>query len=129
MSIIAGCAGGVMTITANDVHYPVSLTQGLYDVNGRLLGDEDYRVVGTISLPVRKSTWLWTIVNLSEDPDISSALDSLTSASRGQAIVNLSVTQQPSTLSMFSWLLFGGGLLLPSTVEAVVTGEIVQIKN
>ncbi|MDP2207863.1 MAG: hypothetical protein Q8K98_03680 [Bacteroidota bacterium] len=128
--LLLNCSGGRMTISANNLEYPVSTTQGLYDPNYKLLGDENYQVVGSVNFNVSKWTLFWTIIPLSSNPDISEKLNAAIKEKNGDAVVNLKV----NTSSMLGGAAFVNFFsspipVLPGLVVANVSGEIIKVKK
>ena len=122
-----GCGGGDMYIQANGLDYPVSTTQGMFDSTYNLLSEENFSVIDTVDFTVSKWHILWTAIPLDKDPDISAELNAAIGRRNGDGIINLkvSVIDDFSPASLVTWLA-SGIPILPSRVEARITGDVVK---
>lgn len=126
--IMTGCAGGHLTMTANNLEHPVSTTEGLYDPNYKLLGEEDYDKVGNFNFSVSKWTLFWTLIPLSGDPDISNDLNKIIKEKGGDAIINLQVNVSAGAGSIPNF--FASVIpIIPGVVTASITGDVVKVKE
>lgn len=125
-----GCGGGDMYVRADALQYPVSTTQGLFDSNYRLLGEENFKVIDTVEINVSKWHILWTAIPLSSDPDISEQLNKAVEKKGGDGIINLqiSITGGNVATGLLTWI-SSAVPVLPSVIEARITGDVVKLRK
>jgi hypothetical protein len=126
--LVIGCAGGRLTMTANNLQHPVSTTEGLYDPNYKLLGEEDYEKVGNFDFSVSKWSLFWTLIPLSGDPDISDDLNKIIKEKGGDAIINLQVNVSGVAGSIPNFLA-SVVPIIPGVVTASITGDVIKVKK
>lgn len=126
--LLFGCAGGSLTMTANNLEHPVSTTQGLYDPNYKLLGEEDYEKVGNFEFSVSRWALFWTLIPLSGNPDISADLNKIIKEKGGDAVINLQINVSGVAGSIPNF--FASIVpIIPGVVTATVTGDVVKVKK
>jgi len=125
-----GCGGGKMIITANDLKYPVSASNSVFDNENSIISknidlSENPDTSSYFEFSVSKSTIAWTLIPLSKDPDISEKLNSIIEEKNGDAIINLQVytTQNP--------LICLGSIIpiIPTPISATIKGYVIKFKK
>jgi hypothetical protein len=125
--LITGCAGSSSRISAPSVNYPVSLSPAVRTADGAIAMEDDLVKVGKFNYRYTTRTMLWTIIPLSQScHDISNALNEQITRYKGDAVVNLKISNGGDAMITFKSFLTLG--LLPSASEIEVTGDIVSLK-
>jgi len=119
--LATGCSGARSHVVADSARYPISLSDGVRDQDGKLLPDEQKQVVGGFTYSYRAWGWLWRIVSFTGDHDISDAVNEQVAAANGDAIVNMSVKGE-----MCLWNLFTIVGVLPDCSNVRVRGHIIK---
>ncbi len=129
-TIMTGCYGGRMLLTAKQSRYAVSTSPVVYTSDGRVLLQEDQLLVKHFKRSYSRWNILWSLINFSSyEKDLSEDLSRVVERVGGCAVVNLAVksTFHPWTglLSPFAfWLPF-----VPTAHLVVVEGDIIQPKD
>ena len=123
--LLVACAGGRMRLAADDVGYPVSLSQSVYGPSGETLAPSQEDVLGHFSFSQRKWTWLWRAVDLNAtERDVSGTLREEIESRGGNAIVNLTVKAKVDPLWYFTSLL----PIFPTSCGVTIEGDVVRIE-
>lgn len=116
-----GCAGGHGTLAANSAKYPISMSSGVRDPEGKLLGDKDLKEVGKVKTEYHAWSMFWNMIPLSGERDISEEINSQVQTAGGEAVVGLEVTASNCTWNFFTLIGF-----LPDCASVAVEGRIVK---
>jgi|GEM_PF-1901571 len=119
--LLTGCSGARSHVIADEARYPISLSDGVRDADGKLLPDERKQVVGSFTHSYKAWGWLWRVFSFTGDHDISEDVNEQVAAAGGDAIVNLSVKSELCLWNMFT--LVG---LLPDCSNVSVRGHIIK---
>ena len=119
-----GCAGGRGSIRFENLDYPVSLSQALFDSNGNVVIPDESQRVGRFESEWNHWTILWTLVPLSSKeryitPELWTAIDK----AGGNAVVNLKVYVSEHPL----WVLTSLLPIIPTQAGVRVEADIVKI--
>ena len=121
---LAGCAGGMGIIKAEDIEYPVSLSKSVFDHAGKPVIPTTGAVVGRFSFSLSQWTLLFTLVKLSGvERDISARLKQEIEAHGGNAIVNLTVTGRTDLF----WYITSLVPILPTSCKITIAGDVVRL--
>jgi hypothetical protein len=120
-SFALGCSGASSNVVAPDAKYPLSLSDGLRDENGRLLEDNELEVVGAFEADYTAWGMWWNIISFTGDADISDEVNEQVAAAKGEGIVNLAVRSKTNVWNGMT--LIG---LLPDAAAVKVRGHIVR---
>jgi hypothetical protein len=124
---VVGCTGGKIVIKADKVNCPVSLTNGVYDQDFKLLSQNNYTIVHSFQFTKHR----WSICNawipLSGNPNISEQLNKLVAQYGGDAIVNLKFATTENYFQVCSNVLIISGFIIPGTVDVRISGDIVKL--
>ncbi|MBM2815709.1 MAG: hypothetical protein HW421_2471 [Ignavibacteria bacterium] len=148
-SILSGCGGGKMMITANNLKYPVSASNSIFNDKMETLNyieifptksifyedmvdikNENSKLESDMktcrfSFSVTKWKIGWTLFSISDDPDISEQLNNIIEKHNGVGIINLRLlTNQNFLNSLGSFI-----PVIPTPISATIFGLVVRIKN
>lgn len=131
-----GCALSKVSVvfTAEKANFPVSLTEGFYDTEYNLILKEKYKVVHHFKFTYKKFSFSFLQFSSPKSIDLSNRLREILKAHNGDAIVNLTIKGDSSSLNDFvlaplNWILAipTFGLFVPSQMEAEVQGDVVKL--
>jgi hypothetical protein len=109
-------------VSAEDSKYPISLSSGLRDEHGKLLGEGELEKLGTLKVNYMACTMLWSAVGLgNRTRDISEDVNREVAARRGEGVINLTIE---SSGTIFEIITLVG--VLPDCAHVRVRGDIVQ---
>lgn len=116
-----GCSGSRSHVVAPSAQYPVSMSDGVRNTDGKLLPDEHKKLVGGFSYDYKAWGMLWRIFSFTGDRDISEEVNDQIKRANGDAIVNLSVKAESCTWNIFT--LIG---IFPDCSTVRVRGHIIK---
>ncbi|MCA9589896.1 MAG: hypothetical protein KC657_31545 [Myxococcales bacterium] len=121
----SGCAGARTNVVAPNAAYPISMSQGVRDADGRLVARD--RLTKLASLESRATAWsmLYSYVPLTPETDISDVVNAQVKAAGGDAVLNLRVMAGNCATQWF----FGLNVLpfWPGCLNVRVEGDIVKV--
>lgn len=122
---LLNCSGSRIGIKLEKAEVPVSMSAFLYDADGRVLAkNKDLKVLGQFEYEKRFWGILWSQVKISDDTDVSEAINAQVKAKGGEGLINLLVESDYCAISVIPFL----GLLpiWPGCTKAKFQGEIVK---
>lgn len=118
---LTGCSGSRSHVVAPTAQYPVSMSDGVREADGKLLPDERKKVVGGFQYDYKAWGMLWRIFSFTGDKDISEEVNEQVQKSQGDAIVNLSVKAESCTWNIFTFI-----GIFPDCSTVRVRGHIIK---
>ena len=125
ISLVLGCGGGQLAVTAPRAEYPISFSRGVRDASGELVPESRRQVVGHFKWSRTKWTMFWKTVDLDSDADVSDAVNQQIAAVKGDAIVHFSVEPQVCLSTALLVQLIVG--FIPSCSFTELTGDIIRV--
>ena len=126
-ALVTGCAGGKSNLTADTSRYPISLSRGVRDADGELVGRDRITKVGTYHHTETGYAVLYGTTRLRKANDISSSVNRQVLVHGGDAIVNLRIRAQHCGLDLvlgLTWLPFW-----PGCVHVDIVGDIIKVAS
>src|SRR4051812_15873576 len=117
-----GC-GASSWVVAEHAEYPVSMSGGLRDADGKILPAERKETVGHFEMHYKACSMLWRLISFTGDKDISDQVNGQVKAQSGDAIANLNVS---SGGTVWNILTIVG--ILPDCSSVKINGDIVKVK-
>ena len=123
IAVLTSSACGMRSyVSAEDSKYPISMSSGLRDEKGKLLGDADLEKLGTLKVNYMACTMLWSAVGLgNRTRDISEDVNREVAVRKGEGVTNLTVESSGTIWEIMT--LVG---VLPDCAHVRVRGDIVQ---
>jgi hypothetical protein len=122
-----GCAWGARTkITATQAAYPVSMSRGVRDQNGEIVGNDRRQTVGKFEYKTKTWSTFYTLAPITPRRNISKAVNAQVKQANGEAIINLTTVVQscrvPNYIFIFNLL-----PIWPSCAKIEVFGDIIKV--
>lgn len=127
LGLVTGCAGAKSNLTADTARYPISLSRGIRDADGELVGRDRITKVGTYHHTETGYAILYGAAAHRKANDISSSVNRQVAVHGGDAIVNLRVRAQHCGLDLvpgLNWLPFW-----PGCVHVDIVGDIIKVAS
>lgn len=124
-----GCVGGSKTVKAENLEYPASLTESIYDKDMNIINNKDYVVVHSFEFSTTKWATLWGLISLSGSLDISKDLNDIIKDNNGDAIVNLKIGSHLPLYNACNLITIVGPIIIPSSINISVSGDVVQLNK
>lgn len=118
------CTGARINLKADNLKYPVSMSEGMYDERLKLVSDNyGYEIVDEFSFSVSRVTTFWSLlsfgfISLGSDEDISAEINKLVKEKGGDGVVDLQVSK--NGLFTFTNILTGAASGLAFTLGGLV---------
>lgn len=122
--ILVNCSGGRAAIKLEKAQVPISMSPFLYSEDGKVLvKSKDLKVLGKFEYEKRFWGILWSHVRLSDDDDVSEAINEQVKAKGGDGIISLLVESDYCGINAVPFL----GILpiWPGCTKAKFQGDIV----
>ena len=124
-----GCTGGSITVKADNLEYPASMTEGLYTKDLKLIDNTGYTVVNSFEFSTTKWSIFFGAIPLHGALDLSSDLNEIIKANNGDGIVNLQVGSNVPLYNACNLILLVGPVIIPSSMNIAVKGDVIQYKK
>ena len=124
-----GCVGGSKTVKADNLEYPASFSESIYDQDMNTITNKNYVVVHSFEYSVTKWSTLWGLISLSGAMDISSDLNNIIKENNGDAIVNLKIGSHLPLYNACNLITIAGPIIIPSSISVTVSGDVVQLNK
>jgi hypothetical protein len=125
--LVIGCAWGARTkITATTAEYPVSMSRGVRDQNGEIVGADRRQTVGKFQYKTKTWSTFYTLLPITPRRNLSKAVNAQVKQANGEAIINLTTVVQscrfPNYIFIFNIL-----PIWPSCANIEVFGDIIKV--
>lgn len=120
-----GCAGARTSVVAPTAEVPVSMSRGVRDADGKLVGKDRRQVVGKFETKQKAWGMVWSFVSLTPERDISAAINEQVKRVGGDAVVSLTVgaAQCGSNFALILNIL----PFWPGCSNLKITGDIIKV--
>jgi hypothetical protein len=123
---LTGCAGARTQVVAATAEVPVSMSRGVRDADGALVGADRREVVGQFDEDRTAWGMLYSAVKLTPEKDISRAVNEQVQRAHGDAVINVSIATRQCGLTWVPIL----NLLpfWPGCANVHVRGDIIRVR-
>ena len=122
LALSCAACGTRSYIVADEARYPISMSSGVRDEQGRLVPPDRLQKLGTLKDDYTTCSMLWTLIPLKgRTRDISELVNEEVSKREGEAVVNLRV--EASAIVTSALTLIG---ILPDCNDVRIRGDIVE---
>jgi hypothetical protein len=126
VTVVAGCAGAHLEITAESSRYAVSMSEVVRDRDGRVYDRSSLETVGQLHADRTRVGFLYSALTPLSTFDISDAVNSQVAATGGEAVIGLSVSASDGCDLLNVFPIFNMLPVWPGCVPVTVTGDIVR---
>ncbi len=127
--VLSGCAGARVRVTAERARYPLSLSTGVRDSQGRLYDDRTLVKVGTLDVQETTFGILYSAAALPPTRDFSDDINRQVAAAGGEAVVDLQIGLGGGCGWLNGFPILNALPLWPGCVAVRLTGDIVRRPN
>jgi hypothetical protein len=129
LALEIGCAWGARTkITAPEASYPVSMSRGVRDQNGEIVGQDRRQVVGQFQYKTRAWSTFYTLAPLTPRKNISDEINAQVKQVNGEAVINLTTVVKSCKLPNYAWPL-NVLPIWPSCAKIQIFGDIIKVTD
>lgn len=123
----SGCAGARTSVVADSALYPISMSRAVRDADGNIVPEGHLEKVGRFHDESLAWGLVYSAVPLTPRKDISGAVNEQMGATKGEAVVNVTIGAKNCVLNMI-WPL----TILPfwpGCTKIIVDGDIVRVAS
>jgi hypothetical protein len=123
--LVVGCAGARVQVTAATSSYPLSMSGGVRDLDGKLYARPSLKKVGDFYVEKTRVGILYSAVT-PRSFDISDDVNAQVAGVKGEAVINLEVTVSEGCATLNGMPVLNALPIWPGCIPVIITGDIVR---